>query len=369
LKIAIGIANAHNSGVIHGNLNMDNLVLIKNEPKIINWNSSILNYCALYNNEQELYNSNCRPIELYISETNIGTYNDVWAYGCILVHFYLGKYIFNKDSIESIIKVLGTNFKPYYNVKDAEMFEAFEYIKREGFPDKLKKIPHLVPLLEKIFTFDYINRISMFQILSDPFFKEFNINMKRIECSDILFSYENEIPYMHGLLDKRNELVDDIFEIIEEDYISFLSIYLMDQIITLTANITNEEVVMCIYFALLMLYSQEVNDENMKEIMDFFDVQFEFNILRNKIMSILNFNLVYTTPLDIINYFEKDDTLSKKAVNILKKLIKTELIEKYTTTDMGFVSLYLACKESNRIFSYESKIKHINFEKVEKILN
>lgn len=197
LADALAYITSHN--IIHRDLKPENILYRRcpstSEVKvtIIDFGTSIIGECYNESKATRVYTLPYRPPELFFETEDIPKYDgkaDVWALGCIFYEMYTSKILFN--------------------FKDDDMFDE-DYDEREMYRTMVEKLldtlkpiqsenPELCELLKGMLKADPEERMSIFDVRNDTFFRDVSTT-KGSGCYDIIRS--PKIPCI-----RRSEIFD-----------------------------------------------------------------------------------------------------------------------------------------------------------------
>ena len=93
----------HSNGIVYGDLNLKNIWLTSsNKPSIISFTNSYLITDGAVNFLQGFTTPMYVPPELSLMRPNYGTFQDIWALGCLMIEIYLDYTSYSTDSLTNL---------------------------------------------------------------------------------------------------------------------------------------------------------------------------------------------------------------------------------------------------------------------------
>ena len=179
--MARALAYIHSQGVLHRDIKPQNILIDSstNRVYICDFGSA-----KKFNGEEQNVAYICsryyRSPELIFGNTDYDASIDIWSLGCVIAEMLIGKPLFQGentiDQLLQIIKILGTpdaEQLSFLNRNNTMNCYQFPPVKAYSFSKLLSGKPkEIIHLLQKIFVYEPVKRISALEILTHPFFDE-----------------------------------------------------------------------------------------------------------------------------------------------------------------------------------------------------
>ena len=268
-QMATGVAELHRADIWHRDIKPQNIIYfdITDDFAISDLGSARTQSCPNKNNfyTRDVYTLWYRSPEILLGYNDRNLKADVWALGCVFYEILTGQVLFNGDSeidmIFTIFRTLGTP------LSSDEFFSTLPEWQRT-FPrwgvGLLPKMieensnldyhsEQLASLIIKMLAINPNDRISIFEVLDDPYFSSINKDkiVKPLSCweSTQLMVIE---PKYNPDFQNRNEYIDTLIECGE--YLRmryetiFKAIFIMDRL-ALSGNYTRDILYISLYIA------------------------------------------------------------------------------------------------------------------------
>jgi len=369
-QIGSGIAYLHSRGIYHLDLKPENLIIINNIIKIIDFNISKSKVCSEFPiPNEDVVTLFYRPPELLLGGS-ISDKVDVWSFACIIYYFYNNMTLFSGyDEIVqllAIFKILGTpNSNIWPNAVNLPRWYTKFPIWKDISRDYFKQLsPFLIRLLRNMLVLDPSQRFNIYQVMNDDFFQEKpSISSEKIACDDMLFEYSIRITDIK--YDNIYNIIDEIIFNIE--WLSIEVLYLTLRIIDRYSPTTFNNTIFLAAFRLSLIYLDENVNNVMEEIkgknMEITDSQL-VDVINQEVSIIqsLKFNLLITTEFDLLNFYSLSypSGIHDIAEDILPILSFSSARNKYNIKELALSSLAIACRYKGSKFLHEEKLLSIS---------
>ena len=343
-QIGEGLNYLANENIITGDLKPQNIVIFKEHnryiPKLIDFGIATITSCSRERNVFETkYTLYYRPPEVIIGSYESNK-SDAWVFGLLLYELNYKKILFIGDTplevLNMILSILGIPSEEeypslYYSdiIGNINIFSFNDYSSLFGeIPAQDPQSLLLHDLISKLLVINPENRFSIEQALNHPYFN-FSTPQNR-PCLDIIRSYKLPPPTLSpDILNIRNSMFRLIpSDLIPEVYIP-LAIQLFDRVITCVSiynTHTPEHIIAACVILSVNFYSQE-QEVDIHDLTDIDDRLIPS--LFSDILSLLDYNLLYSVYSDFINLYGSDlkSDIIKLANNIAFDLTLTEILD------------------------------------------